>query len=337
MPWEPTSCASRVLCRASPEPLHLGVDLGTTFVTVATAARGVILREPTLVAVERNTGKITEVGEKAARALTTSPGLVPLRPVREGVVASLEAADALLNQVFRRANKFRVWRPTVAITVPAEVTQVERRAVLEAALKAGAKKVETVPKPLAAAYGARLDLSQPEGHMIVDLGGGSTDAGIVSLDALVVAGTVRIGGQQLDEAVVRMLRRVHGVMIGESTAENIKIQLGSAFPQGTHRTLDVNGQDLVDGLPRSVSVSEDEVREALEQPLSEIVAGLRRVLERTPPELAADVHGRGILLTGGAAHLTGLATMLERLLGVSVRVADKAQDCVALGAARLGA
>lgn len=316
--------------------MHLGVDLGTTFVTVATASRGVILREPTLVAVERNSGKIAEVGEKAARLLATSSGLMPVRPVREGVVASLEAADALLNGIFRRANRYRVWRPTVAITVPAEVTQVERRAVVEAATKAGAKKVEPVPKPLAAAYGARLDLSQPEGHMIVDLGGGSTDVGIVSLDSLVVAGTVRVGGQQLDEAVARMLRRVHGVMIGDSTAENIKVQIGSAFPQPGQRTLDVNGQDLVDGLPRTVTVSEDEVREALEAPLAEIVAGLRRVLERTPPELSADVHGRGILLTGGAARLTGLDTMLERLLGVRVQVADQAQDCVALGAARMG-
>lgn len=316
--------------------MHLGVDLGTTWVTVATASRGVLLREPTLVAVERNSGKIMEVGEKAARALSTSGGLVPVRPVREGVVASLEATDALLHQIFKRANKFRVWRPTVAITVPAEVTQVERRAVVEAALKAGARRAEPVPVPLAAALGAGLDLKEPVGHMIVDLGGGCTDIGVVSMDSLVVAGTVRIGGQQMDEAIVRMLRRVHSVMIGEATAEQLKTELGSAFPGPGQRSLEINGQDLVDGLPRTVAVGESEVREALEQPLGEIVAGLRLVLERTPPELSADIHRHGILLTGGAARLTGLSTMLERLLGVAVRVADNPQDCVARGAARLG-
>ncbi len=315
--------------------MHLGVDLGTTWVTVATSSRGVLLREPTLVAVERNSGRIVEVGEKAAKALGTGSGLVPVKPVREGVVASVEATDALLSQVFKRANKFRVWRPTVAITVPAEVTQVERRAVVEAAMKAGARRAETVPVPLAAAYGAKLDLSQPEGHMLVDVGGGSTNVGIVSMQSLVVAGTIKVGGQHMDEAIVRMLRRVHGVMVGESTAEHLKLQIGTAFPGQGHRTLDVNTQDLVDGLPRTVAVSEDEVREALEQPLGDIVTGLRAVLERTPPELSGDVYQRGILLTGGAARLTGLDTMLERLLGVKVRLADQAQDCVALGAARM--
>lgn len=319
--------------------MHLGVDLGTTWVKVATTSRGVILREPTLVAVERNSGKIVETGEKAARLLQsqspTAGSLVALRPVREGVVASLEAADALLHHVFKRANRYRVWRPTVSIGVPAEVTKVERRAVVEAAIKAGARRAEPVPCPLAAALGARLDLSEPEGHMVVDLGGGCTDVGILSMQSLVVAGTVRLGGQQMDESIQRMLRRVHGVMIGEATAEQLKLQLGTAFPQPSQRTMDVNGQDLVDGLPRTVTVSESEVREALEQPLGEIVAGLRQVLERTPPELSGDVYERGIVLTGGAARLVGLDTMLERLLGVKVRVADQPEDCVALGACRL--
>ncbi|MEW6277301.1 MAG: rod shape-determining protein [Candidatus Eremiobacterota bacterium] len=317
--------------------MHLGVDLGTTRVAVATRSKGIVLRMPALVAADRNSGRIVAVGEEAQKLLAQPAGsIVPVRPLRDGAVASREAAEAVLEACLKKVRGLPLSRPDVWVSVPSEVTPVERRGVVEAALAAGARRAHSVPAPLAAAVGAGLQVEEPEGLMVVDIGGGCSDVGVISLRSVVVPGTIRVGGNRMDEAVGRMLRRVHNLMAGEATVENLKLQLGSALPSGENRTLDINGQDLVDGLPRTVTVTEEEVRSALEEPLIQIVDGLRAVLERTPAELSGDIYRSGILLTGGAARLRGLDQLLERLLGVPTRLAAQPEDCVALGAARLG-
>ena len=310
--------------------LHIGIDLGTANVLLYIQGRGIVVREPSVVALDRNAGKILAVGAQALDMLGKTPShIVAVRPLRDGVIANYTVTETMLRHFLRQAAPLR--RPTVTICVPAGVTSVERRAVREAALAAGASKAYLIEEPLAAALGAGVDMTRPGGTMVVDLGGGTTDIAVVSMRATVVSESVRVAGDRMDEAIARMLRRHHNLMVGERTAENLKIQLGSAWPTGSAREMEVRGRDLVNGLPRTVVVGSDEIREALMEPLTSILDAVHAVLERTPPELAADLLDRGIVLTGGGAQLEGLDELLRNATGVPVRVAADPITCVAIG------
>lgn len=310
--------------------VHIGIDLGTANVLLYVQGRGIVVREPSVVALDRNAGKILAVGAQALDMLGKTPShIVAVRPLRDGVIANYTVTETMIRHFLRQAAPLR--RPTVTICVPAGVTSVERRAVREAALAAGATKAYLIEEPLAAALGAGVDMSRPGGTMVVDLGGGTTDIAVVSMGATVVSESVRVAGDRMDEAIARMLRRHHNLMVGERTAENLKIQLGSAWPIGSAREMEVRGRDLVNGLPRTVVVGSDEIREALMEPLTSILDAVHAVLERTPPELAADLLDRGIVLTGGGAQLEGLDELLGNATGVPVRVAADPITCVAIG------
>ena len=310
--------------------LHVGIDLGTANVLLYVKGRGLVAREPSVVALDRNAGKVLAVGTTALEMLGKTPShIVAVRPLRDGVIANYQVTETMLRHFLRRVSRVR--KPTVTICVPAGVTSVERRAVREAALAAGASRAWLIEEPLAAALGAGIDMTRPGGTMVVDLGGGTTDIAILSMGATVLSESVRVAGDRLDEAISRMLRRQYNLMVGERTAEALKIELGSAVPQAVERRMEVSGRDLVNGLPRTVVVGSGEVREALLEPIASILEAVRGVLERTPPELSADLLDRGIELTGGGALLAGLDELLRQATGVPVRVAEDPITCVALG------
>lgn len=313
-------------------PLHVGIDLGTANVLLYVRGRGIVVREPSVVALDRNAGKILAVGAKAQEMLGKTPShIVAVRPLRDGVIANYNVTETMLRHFLRKVSRLRLGRPTVTICVPAGVTSVERRAVREATLAAGAARAYLIEEPLAAAIGAGIDLARPGGRMVVDLGGGTTDVAVLSMGGTVVSESVRVAGDRMDDAIARLLRRTYNLMVGERTAEALKVQLGSAFPDGDPRRMEVRGRDLVDGLPRTVLASSDEIREALMEPIGAIVDTVRSVLERTPPELAADLLDHGIVLTGGGAQMAGLDRLLQQATGLPVRVADDPITCVVRG------
>jgi len=312
----------------------MGIDLGTASVLVYVRGRGIVLSEPSVVAIDKNTDRILAVGEQARQMLGRTPAnIVAIRPMRDGVIADYEVTEAMLkyfiNRVYGRG--WRLFRPYVMICVPAEVTSVEKRAVIEAALSAGAKKANLIEEPMAAAIGAGLSVEEPGGNMVVDIGGGTTDVAVISLGGIVVSESLRVAGNKMDEAIVRYIRKNYNLMIGERTAEDLKIQIGSAYPPQEPLSLNIRGRDLINGLPKSISVTSMEVMEAIEEPVSSIVEAVKSVLERTPPELAADIIDRGILLTGGGALLRGLDELLTKSTGMPVKVADDPISCVAIG------
>ncbi|MHC9543862.1 MAG: rod shape-determining protein [Vulcanimicrobiota bacterium] len=314
--------------------MHMGIDLGTASVLVYVRGRGIVLSEPSVVAIDKNTDKILAVGEQARQMLGRTPAnIVAIRPMRDGVIADYEVTEAMLkyfiNRVYGRG--WRLFRPYVMICVPAEVTSVEKRAVIEAALSAGAKKANLIEEPMAAAIGAGLSVEEPGGNMVVDIGGGTTDVAVISLGGIVVSESLRVAGNKMDEAIVRYIRKNYNLMIGERTAEDLKIQIGSAYPPQEPLSLNIRGRDLINGLPKSISVTSMEVMEAIEEPVSSIVEAVKSVLERTPPELAADIIDRGILLTGGGALLRGMDELLTKSTGMPVKVADDPISCVAIG------
>ncbi len=309
---------------------HVGIDLGTANILLYVKGRGLVAREPSVVALDRNAGKVLAVGTTALEMLGKTPShIVAVRPLRDGVIANYQVTLTVLRYFLRKVSRLR--RPTVTLCVPAGVTSVERRAVREAALAAGASRAWLIEEPLAAALGAGIDMTRPGGTMVVDLGGGTTDIAVLSMGATVLSESIRVAGDRCDEAIARMLRRQYNLMVGERTAEALKIELGSAVPQATERRMEVSGRDLVNGLPRTVVVGSVEVREALLEPISSILEAVRGVLERTPPELAADLLDRGIVLTGGGALLAGMDEVLHQATGVPVRVAEDPITCVALG------
>jgi len=309
---------------------HVGIDLGTANVLLYVKGRGLVAREPSVVALDRNAGKVLAVGTTALEMLGKTPShIVAVRPLRDGVIANYQVTLTVLRYFLRKVSRLR--RPTVTLCVPAGVTSVERRAVREAAIAAGASRAWLIEEPLAAALGAGIDMTRPGGTMVVDLGGGTTDIAILSMGATVLSESIRVAGDRFDEAISRMLRRQYNLMVGERTAEALKIELGSAVPQATERRMEVSGRDLVNGLPRTVVVGSAEVREALLEPIAAILEAVRGVLERTPPELSADLLDRGIVLTGGGALLAGMDEVLRLATGVPVRVAEDPITCVALG------
>jgi rod shape-determining protein MreB and related proteins len=311
----------------------IGVDLGTASVLVYVRKKGIVLREPSVVALDQSSRRIVAIGNPAEQMLGRTPqGLVAVRPMRDGVIADYEATEAMLRHFISRAcGKYSFFKPIVIICVPARVTEVEKRAVVDAAISAGARKALLIEEPLAAAIGAGIDVEAPRGCMIVDIGGGTTDVAVMSLGGIAVCDSIRVAGNRMDEAIIRAVRKNHKLLIGERTAETVKISIGAACPQDEGRQMEIRGRDLVDGMPRSVVVTSEEVREALDEPVSMIVDTVRAVLEKAPPELAADLIDRGITMTGGGSMLRGFDTRLAQSTGMQVKVAEDPICCVAIG------
>jgi len=314
---------------------HLGIDLGTVNVLVYVSGRGIVLQEPSVVALSVQDNRIVAVGEQAKTMYGRTPDIIEvLRPMRDGVIADYMVTEAMLRYFIHKAIGRTVFKPRVMISVPYGVTSVEKRAVHEAAVAAGAREAHLLWEPVAAAIGAGLPTDTPTGNMIVDLGGGTTEAAVVSMNGIVVANSVRIGGVRLDEAIVAYIRRKYNLAIGEPTAEEIKMRIGAAFPLEEPLTMEVQGRDQVAGLPRTIAISSEEITEAITDPLAAIVGVTKSVLEKTPPELASDIIDRGMVLVGGGALLRKIDQLLTRETGVAAYVADAPMACVALGAGK---
>ena len=315
--------------------MDIGVDLGTATVLIYVAGKGIVLKEPSVVAIEQDTKKILAIGEEARRMIGRTPGnIVAIRPMREGVIADYNTTQAMLRYFLNRVCGRSFWsRPRVMVCVPSGVTGVERRAVLQAASEVGARSTILIEEPLASALGAGLDIGSPGANMVVDIGGGTTDIAVLSLGGVVISESLRVAGDKLDEAIVRFVRKEYNVLIGERTAEEIKINIGTACPELKDASMQVRGRDLVGGMPKTVLVSSSEIARALDECLTAICDRVRSVLERTPPELSADLTNRGIVLTGGGSLVHALDVLLARHTGVPVRVADDPVSCVARGTA----
>lgn len=314
----------------------IGIDLGTATVLIYVKGKGIVLREPSVVAIERDTKKVLAVGSEARRMLGRTPAnIIATRPLREGVIADYDVTEAMLKDFLRRAAGPRLFsRPRVMVCVPAGVTTVEKRAVIEAAYQAGARKATLIEEPLAAALGAGLDITQPTGHLVVDIGGGTTDVAVLSLGGVVRSESIRVGGDKFDEALVRYVKKEYNLLIGERTAEEIKIAIGSAGANSRNEEIEVRGRDLMAGLPKNIYIRSEETREALADSVNAICDTVRTVLEATPPELTADIIQHGICMTGGGSLLHGLDTVIAQRTGVPCYVADDPVSCVALGTGR---
>ena len=313
----------------------LGIDLGTMFVRLADSTQ-VLMQEPTIVAIEVDEQKMVAVGQEALDMSGRVPDNIEVaRPLRHGVIADYEITETLLSYVLQRVSgSLRVFRPRVMVSVPYGVTSVERRAVYEAVMEAGAREATLIQQSLAAALGIDLPIGSPSGNMVICLGGGCTEASIMAMYGIVAADTLRKGGLDLDDAIVSYVRRKYGVIIGQLTAEQLKFKIGAAVPQDTENTLEVQGQDQVTGLPRPVTLTTGEIVEALQEPLKEVTETCRRVLERTPPELVADIIDRGVALCGGGALLRGVDKLLTKSLGIPAYLVDNPMTCVVEGAMR---
>jgi len=315
---------------------ELGIDLGTANLLVYRRGKGIVLNEPTVVAIATKSKTVLAVGNDAREMLGRTPGnITAVRPLREGVIADYTVTTEMLRFIRTRVlGKYQFIPPTALICVPSGVTNVERRAVIKAAKEAGFGKALTIEEPMAAAIGCGLPISNPGGNMIVDIGGGTTDIAVISLGGIVLSQSLRVGGNKLDDAIMRHVKQVHNLLIGDQTAEEIKIRIGSAFPMEPETSLTIRGRDLVAGLPRTVEVTSEEVREALGEPVRQIAEKVCAVLEETPPELSSDIIERGIVLTGGGALLTGLDRLLEKVTEIPVHVAENALHSVAIGTGR---
>lgn len=311
----------------------IGIDLGTASILVYVKGKGVVLKEPSVVAFDRDTNRIKAIGEEARLMLGRTPGnIVAVRPLRQGVISDYTVTEKMLKYFIQKAvGKQRFRKPLISICVPSQVTEVERKAVEDAAFQAGARDVKIIEEPIAAAIGAGIDISRPCGNMIVDIGGGTTDIAVISLGGTVVSTSIKIAGDDFDEALVRFMRKKHNLLIGERTAEDIKIKIGSAYPRAEVATMNVRGRNLVTGLPKTVEVTSEETEEALREATSQIVEAVHSVLEKTPPELASDIADRGIVLTGGGSLLSGLEDLIEAKTGINTMTAEDPMTAVAIG------
>ena len=312
----------------------IGIDLGTASILVYIKGKGVVLKEPSVVAFDRDTNKIKAIGEEARLMLGRTPGnIVAVRPLRQGVISDYKTTEKMLKYFIQKAvgKSFFGRRPRISVCVPSGVTDVEKRAVEDATYQAGAREVAIIEEPIAAAIGAGIDISRPCGNMIVDIGGGTTDIAVISLGGTVVSTSIKIAGDDFDEAIVRYMRKKHNLLIGERTAEDIKIKVGSAYPKAEVTTMNVRGRNLVTGLPKTVEVSSEETEEALREATSQIVEAVHSVLEKTPPELASDIADRGIVLTGGGSLLSGLEDLIESKTGINTMTAEDPMTAVAIG------
>lgn len=313
----------------------IGIDLGTASVLVYVKGKGIVLREPSVVAIDKNTDRILKVGREAQQMLGRTPSnIIAVRPLRDGVISQYQVTLRMIQYFIRRACGTVLFKPRVIICVPSGITEVEERAVVDAATQAGAKKTYLIEEPVAAAIGAGIDVSMPNGHMIVDIGGGTTDIAVISLNGVVVSESIKVAGDKFDEAIIRYVRKHHNVHIGERTAEAIKIKIGSVWEREEPCWVEVKGRCAIQGLPRLVRVSSLEMPEALEEPITQIVEAICSVIERTPPELIGDILENGIVMTGGGSLLYGLNHLIANVTGVKTRVADKAVSCVAIGTGR---
>ncbi len=311
----------------------IGIDLGTASILVYVKGKGVVLKEPSVVAFDRDTNKIKAIGEEARLMLGRTPGnIVAVRPLRQGVISDYTVTEKMIKYFIQKAIGRRSYRkPRISVCVPSGVTEVEKRAVEDAAYAAGAREVFIIEEPIAAAIGAGIDIAKPCGNMIVDIGGGTADVAVISLGGSVVSASIKIAGDNFDEAIVRYMRKKHNLLIGERTAEDVKIHIGTCFPLPQPETMEVRGRNLVTGLPKTIEVSSEEINEALHEPTVQIVEAVHSVLEKTPPELAADVSERGIVLTGGGALLRGLEELMEERTGINTMTAEDPMTCVAIG------
>ena len=315
----------------------LAIDLGTANTLVYARNEGIVVREPSVVVVNTVTNRIEAVGSEAKKMLGRTPGnIVSIRPMKDGVIADFEVTERMLEHFIRKAHGRRMWvHPRIVIGVPSEITQVEKRAVRDSAMRAGASEVFLVEQAMMAAIGAGLPITEPSGNMIVDIGGGTTDVAVISLAGTVYSRSVRIAGNEMDDAVIQYLKRKYNLLIGERTAEQIKMDVGSAFPLKEEIKWEIKGRDLVEGVPKTLAISDEEIREALSEPVSTIVEAVRMALERTPPELSADIMDKGIVLSGGGSLLRGLDQRLRNETGLPVVLAEDPLSSVVLGTGRV--
>jgi len=318
--------------------MDIGIDLGTATTLVYVRGVGIVLCEPSVVAIDRNTNKPLAVGAEAKRMLGRTPAnIVTIRPMKDGVIADFEITQEMLRYFIRRVRteQHKFAHPTVVVSVPSGITEVEKRAVRESAEQAGARVVHLMEEPMAAAIGANLPVTEPTGSMIIDIGGGTTEVAVISLGGIVVSKSVRVAGDEMDNAIIQHIKRKYNLMVGERTAEDIKIKIGSADVLPEEKNYTIKGRDLVAGLPRTVQVSSEEIREALAEPINTIVETVKNCLERTPPELAADIMDAGIVMAGGGSQLQGLDTLLHAETGLPVRLADNPETAIVLGTGKV--
>ena len=313
----------------------LAIDLGTTSVMVSTRTKGVILREPAVVAIDKNTGRLLKIGMAAQRMLGRTPGnIVAIRPMQGGVISDYGMTERMLREMVKKVSSFSLLKPRIIISVPSGITEVEERAVIDAGIAAGARKVFLLESPLAAALGAGVDISDPDGHMVVDIGGGTTDVAVLSLSGVVESDSIKTAGDAFNDALIRYIRKKHNILIGDTTAEELKLRIGCVFPRPETVSVDVKGRCLMTGLPRLVSVSTTEVLEAYEEVSERILEMILHVLEETPPELVADISKNGIVLTGGGSQLWGFDKLIENRTNIPTVIADDPDMCVAFGLGR---
>lgn len=312
---------------------EVGIDLGTANVLVYIKGKGIVLEEPSVVAVNKDTDEILAVGEEARQMLGRTPAnIVAVKPLKDGVIADYDITEKMLKYFIKKTcGSGRFFKPRIMVCVPSGVTEVEKRAVREAATQAGGKNVFLIEEPVAAAIGAGLDISKPDGVMVIDIGGGTTDIAVIALGGIVASASVKVAGDKFDDSIIQYMRKNHKLYIGERTAEELKFKLGTAYTRDEVITADCRGRDLVSGLPKVVEVTSEEIMEALEEPLYTICEAVHSVLEQTPPELAADITNSGIVLTGGGAYLYGLDKRIQERTGIEVKVAENPEQCVAIG------
>ncbi len=310
----------------------IGIDLGTTSVLVATRGKGVLLREPSVVAMDKNTGRVLNVGMAAQRMLGRTPGnIVAIRPLRDGAISDYDMTERMLKELVKKALAFTLFKPRIIISVSSGITEVEERAVIDAGIEAGARKVYLMEAPLAAAVGAGIDISKADGHMVVDIGGGTTDVAVLSLSGVVESSSIKVAGESFDDAIVKYIRRKHNVLIGDSTAEELKKSIGCVFPRPESTAIDVKGRCLLTGLPRVVSITTSDILDAFEEVSERILEIIHHVLENTPPELVADISQNGIVMTGGGSLLWGFDKLIESRTNIPTHIADDAELCVGYG------
>ncbi len=312
---------------------EIGIDLGTASVLVYFKDKGIVLQEPSVVAINKNTDEILAVGFEARKMLGRTPGnITAIRPLRDGVISDYEVTEKMLRYFINKTcGKRRFFKPKIIVCVPSGVTQVEKRAVIDATIEAGGGKTYLIEEPIAAAIGAGLDITKPDGNMIIDIGGGTTDIAVISLGGIVVSKSIKVAGDRFDDAIIRYMRKKHNLYIGERTAEDLKINIGTASPKSNAIKMECRGRDLLTGLPKTITVTSDEMMEALQEPVNAICDAVHNTLEKTPPELAADISTRGIVMTGGGALLNGLNKLIESKTGIPTYIADDAISCVAKG------
>ena len=310
----------------------IGIDLGTASVLVYVRGRGIVFKEPSVVAIDKNSNKLLKVGKEAQLMLGRTPGnIMAIRPLREGVISQYDVTLKMLQHFIKRACGATLFKPKVMICVPSGITEVEERAVVDAAIQAGAKKTYLIEEPLAAAIGAGIDITRPIGNMVVDIGGGTTDVAVISLSQVVTSESEKVAGDKFDEAIIKYIRAKYRVQIGEPTAEDLKIKIGCVWPREETKIMQVKGKYLAEGLPKIISINSGEIQEALEEPVRVITETVKLVLERTPPELVGDISNNGIVLTGGGSLVYGFDQLLAHITGINVRIANDAISCVANG------